>query len=95
MPTSVPVSSMSSRLGATGRQDSALDRPAPRHAEPGLKSDRTQFAPFRLFEGGRGRGVLTSELRPDCPKRRVRIAKQTLNQDDWRRRRSSGRYLLR
>jgi hypothetical protein len=55
--------------GADGRQDAALHWPRTRKAAPELEGRCLQLAASCLSEGGRGRGILTPEVRPDRRKR--------------------------
>src|SRR5204863_960707 len=52
-----------------GRKDAALHWPGTRKAAPELEGRCLQLAASRLSEGGRGRGILTPEVRPDRRKR--------------------------
>ena len=82
------------RTGATGSQNVALDRSGTRHASSELDSGGLQLAPLCLFQGGRDRGVLTPEVRPDCRNGQIRIAKYAPKQAGWRRHRFLGRYIF-
>src|SRR5471030_747976 len=55
--------------GADGRQGFALAWLGARHTATELKNRCLQFAAPGLFEGGQNRGLLTSAVRQDCPKR--------------------------
>jgi len=68
-------------LGADGRQDTALHWPGTRQAAPELKGRCLQLAASGLSEGGRGRGILTPEVRVDRRKRASQPEKRSGNDD--------------
>src|SRR5471032_2266183 len=82
------------RSGATRWQGAALDWLGASHAASELEIRRLQFAAVFLLEGGRYRGVLTPEVRPDRRKRRIRITKWPWTWDCSRRHRLPARHIF-